>query len=549
MPRPQGVPTLADPIASEREEPTPIEDTPDDAAERLRMSARRLARGEPRTLEAPKSDRLELAMEGPILKAGAVGPKRIVVGKPAEYKVTIQNDGHTDARDVVVSIELPAWVDVAQMAPTAGASEVAKKGAANQTLAWKLDRLGAGAEEEITLEVISRANQPINLAVRWTYAQVGLQTQVEVEQPLLNMVIEGPDDVVFGETRRYALTISNPGTGDAENVEVNLLPATGTNGAVSTHRIGTLRNGETKTIHVELTAGTAGTLFVHASATADNGLEVQAKKDVLVRRAELAIEGAGPPAQYAGNSTVYRIQVRNTGNASSENALIRASLPAGAEFISGTHGGRWDGSKKQVVWDLGSFAAGQELVVELTCVLNAEGNTEVAAEVTDRSNHTAQASMRTEVIARADLKLIVSDPQRPVMIGEEAVYTLRITNRGTKAAEGIDAVVFFSEGIEPEVVEGATHEIGRGQVILTNVPAIPPGGELSVKIVARADRPGNHIFRSEVVCRALGTKLAAEETTHFYDPAAIREGEEPAPMESQEEQPGPIAPTPIDSAP
>ncbi len=37
-----------------------------------------------------------------------------------------------------------------------------------------------------------------------------------------------------------------------------------------------------------------------------------------------------------------------------------------------------------------------------------------------------------------------------------------------------------------------------------------------LKIKARADQPGNLVFRAEVNCQAAGAKLASEETTLFY---------------------------------
>ena len=33
----------------------------------------------------------------------------------------------------------------------------------------------------------------------------------------------------------------------------------------------------------------------------------------------------------------------------------------------------------------------------------------------------------------------------------------------------------------------------------------------------RPAKPGTHVFRAEVLCRDLEIKLAAEETTRFYD--------------------------------
>jgi hypothetical protein len=39
---------------------------------------------------------------------------------------------------------------------------------------------------------------------------------------------------------------------------------------------------------------------------------------------------------------------------------------------------------------------------------------------------------------------------------------------------------------------------------------------VTLKIQARAEQAGNHIFRAEVICTAIGMKLAAEEATLFY---------------------------------
>ena len=48
-----------------------------------------------------------------------------------------------------------------------------------------------------------------------------------------------------------------------------------------------------------------------------------------------------------------------------------------------------------------------------------------------------------------------------------------------------------------------------------------------LKVTARADQPGNHVFRAEVLCRSIGTKLAAEETTHFYGKELTAEASRP----------------------
>ena len=45
---------------------------------------------------------------------------------------------------------------------------------------------------------------------------------------------------------------------------------------------------------------------------------------------------------------------------------------------------------------------------------------------------------------------------------------------------------------------------------------MPAGAEIVLRIHAKATQPGTHVFRAEVVCDDLETKLAAEETTRFF---------------------------------
>ena len=462
------------------------------------------------------SENILLSLEGPQLTAQAVGPRRIVVNQNAEFQVTVKNSGSVDANDVVVSIQLPEWAEVAETGPTRGTTPSLADRDPSTPLLWRINRLEANSSEVLKLNLIPHRSQPLDMSVRWTYAHSGSNTLVEVEEPLLQMVISGPSEAVYGQTKLYNLTLSNPGTGDAHNVVVNLLPLEGKQESAASTKIGTLAHGETKTIQVELSAGKAGMLLVKANATADGGLNAEAAKEVLVRRANLVIEVVAPEAEYAGNSAGYLLRVTNDGNANAEDITVNAVLPEGAEFISSTGDGRFEQKQGRVRWDLGSLAAGQVREVQLSAKLHSPGENRLHTTVQDESDLTAVADVQTAVIARADLKLVVVDPKGPVPVGEDAVYELHILNRGTDKAEAIEAVIFFSEGIEPTSVEGADHEIGRGQVVFKTIPQINANGETVLKITAKADRTGNHVFRAEVLCRSIGTKLAAEETTHYY---------------------------------
>ena len=49
----------------------------------------------------------------PLIGSRVEGPRQIIVGREAHYQVTLVNSGQTAASDVLATIEIPAWADVA----------------------------------------------------------------------------------------------------------------------------------------------------------------------------------------------------------------------------------------------------------------------------------------------------------------------------------------------------------------------------------------------------------------------------------------------------
>jgi uncharacterized repeat protein (TIGR01451 family) len=191
-----------------------------------------------------------------------------------------------------------------------------------------------------------------------------------------------------------------------------------------------------------------------------------------------------------------------------------------------------------VTWKIDTLAPGQRQALQLNATLQNPGVNQlrVSAEASgDLVEHTAAT---TNVEALADLKLEVSDPTGPVAIGEEAIYEIRIRNRGTTGASGVETVGFFSEGVEPVRAEGGNGRVAAGQVVFQPIPSLAAGSEVVLKIAARASKPGNHVFRAEVRCRSLGTQLVGEESTMFY-----QTGGQEVPQTAQR----PPQPTPLDA--
>ena len=458
-----------------------------------------------------------LARKNAILNVETLGPRHVVIGKPSPFRVKVENLSAVAASDVVVTVSIPAWAEVSRTDATRGMARRESGNAGSAQLVWQVGALEGNRSEELQLSVIPRKNEPFDLAVSWTAAPATSRTVIEVREPKVQLAIACPAEINYGETKAFRLTVSNPGTGDAENVTISLLPLDGGSKPAASHTIGNLAPGASQNLEVELTARQAGNLAITAIVTADGGLRTEATEHVLVRRAGLKLDVAGPKMKYAGTLATYAIQVSNPGNAPAKDIQVTAALPGGAEYLDSNDGGQHDAESGRIVWTLASLQPGGERNLEIKCTLKAPGSNvvQIVAEAAEKLSDSTV--LTTDVEALSDLKLEVSDPPGAVPVGEDMVYEIKIKNRGTKAAEDVDVVAFFSDGIEAISVHGADHEIARGQVVFRPLASVPAGEEVVLKIVAAAHKPGNLVFRAEVECRTAGTRLAAEETTRFYE--------------------------------
>jgi uncharacterized repeat protein (TIGR01451 family) len=413
-------------------------------------------------------------------------------------------------------VHTPAWADLRSATASKGKVQNPTPGKPEEGLKWQLPGLRAGGNEELVLKLIPRDSRPMDIAVSLQSAAVDSQFSVEVHEPKLQLHIEGPKEVHFGEKAVFELTFSNPGTSDAENVLVRLQPLDPGDEA-DTHEIGTIPAGSKQTVEIELVARQPGTLAIVAEATADTGLRSDARRDVVVLKPELKVEVQGPKFRYAGTIATYTIRVHNPGNAMARNLQLGAMLPVQSTFVSASEGGApKEGEPNQVAWKVADIQAGGEQTFELKCELEKAGPNRIQVAALGDGDLRNTTFISTVVEALADLDLEVRDPKGPMPVGEEVAFEVIVKNRGTQAADNVSVFAFFSEGVEPVQVQGQRYHIEPGKVILDPILKLGPGEQVVVKIMARAQKAGNHMFRAEVHCPSLSIKLSEQETTRFY---------------------------------
>ena len=458
-----------------------------------------------------------LSSKQPLIASRVEGPRQILVGREATYRVTLENSGDADAHGLTAEVRVPEWAEVVDVISSSGVVERAEFDGPG-VLRWRLQERAGRTAQSLDVRLIPRSGKPLQLAVEWTQAPIASETMVEVQEPKLEMKISGPQEVMFNKAQRFQLSLSNPGTGVAENVVITLIPPGGDKDSASSHTVGTLQAGASKEIELELTAREAGDLIMKASATATGGLHTEATRQVVCRKPELELDWRGPAEKYAGTEASYYFRVRNTGSAATEAVAFKVKLPQGVKLLSASEGYQLDAQQGEINWLIPGIAAGEAEFLQISCEVDRAGMNrfDVIAQTKTGDLRSAK-SIETNVIGVADLKLTVTDPQGPIPVGETAVYEIKIRNRGTTNAHNVGVVGLFSSGIDPTAVEGAQFSVRDGRVSIHPINSLAAGQELVLKIRAVATQPGMHIFRAEVNCQDLDIKLAAEETTRFYE--------------------------------
>lgn len=220
----------------------------------------------------------------------------------------------------------------------------------------------------------------------------------------------------------------------------------------------------------------------------------------------LAIEKIAPAEVQVGRTAIFQVLVRNVGDVPVHSVELHDEVPQGAELADSTPRAQL-GASGELVWDLGTLQPGDEASVEMQIIPRTEG--ELGSVATVRFH--ADATVRT-VATRPELVLRASS-QPDVLVGEDAVVTIEVTNRGSGAATGVVVEQALPQQfehpsgaqIEYEVGDLAPGESREVQLMLTAARAGPTSNRMKARadgdLVVEAD------WQIEVVAPALEVVL------------------------------------------
>lgn len=470
-----------------------------DSAARSRVSAgslRKLKPGETST-----------STELPGIRVVTYGPGQIMIRQTHQYEVVVENRGAIAADGLLVRVEMPDWADAVAQKASLGSIKRSNDDSADQML-WTINSLPAGKSERLFIDLKAARSGNYNLDIDWTLLPQQAVTKIHVQEPKLKLTIEGPEEVIYGQSQTYHVRVLNPGDGPAPNVVFTLSPNSET---PQSQEIGDIPAGKEAQFDIDLTAQDLGELKIHGLAKGKLDLKAEAIKTIAVASADLEATLSGPELKYQNTEAIYRLKLQNNGTATSENVEASLLIPAGAEYVSGIEGARV--ANDRLVWKIKSLPRGFNRDYECKFNMSKTGSQEFKFSCEGSAAGAAHVALETRVEAIADLVLTVMDPPAPAPIGTDVTYEIVIRNRGSKAANAVQAIAQFSHGIEPQRISGQTGKVVTGRALFDAIAEIKAGEEVRLKVVAKAEVDGHHRFRTEI--RSAETVLVAEEATHY----------------------------------
>jgi uncharacterized repeat protein (TIGR01451 family)/gliding motility-associated-like protein len=393
-----------------------------------------------------------------VVKSGSPNP--VFAGDEIAYSIQVTNNGPSDAKDIVITDNLPSEVSFVSASGNGVNS--------NGLVSWTLGSLPAGNGINYVLEVKTSSNLPGGAVIINRASAVAAGEEiVESDPTLINVInhaelsvvkLAESDHVLAGEEIGYTIIVTNNGPSKADNIKISdelppdvaFVSASGGgifhDGMVTWSRDNLVLNEqEIVTLVVKVNANvSAGSIIVNRSTVEsdDSDPVTSDPSEVIVDATSnfRITKTASNPVIIAGKDVTYTIRMTNFGPGNAENVLITDTLATGLRFIEGTDNPTY--ANGIVKWIIPTLLNGQTKVVTLTAQVLSEvpAGTRISNIVTMIPEGGDTITGDPEIITisnHTNLVLFKSASVSQVDAGRDYSYTLSISNSGPSSARNI----------------------------------------------------------------------------------------------------------------
>lgn len=339
-----------------------------------------------------------------------------------------------------------------------------------------------------------------------------------ITQPSLELTKSAPAEVLLCDVIPYAITVRNTGDAPATNVRISdelpegLSMLDGRKTAV--FEIGTLAAGEAKVGKVDVKAAKTGAYTNTATATGDSGLKATASAKTVVRQPVLVLTKTGPKLRFVGRSLDYTLTLTNKGDGPARNTVLVDEVPAGAEVIGVSNGGKVAGGK--ITWQVGTPNPNDTVRATVRLKPTQQGELRNVASATA---YCAKASGEAVTTIKGIPAILLEcvDVEDPIEVGSKVTYIITVTNQGSSV--GTNIVVTCTLPAEQEFVSaaGPTKETVEGKSVkFAPLKSLAPQAKATYRIVTKGIKAGDVRFKVTLKSDQMDTPAGETESTHIY---------------------------------
>jgi uncharacterized repeat protein (TIGR01451 family) len=456
-----------------------------------------------------------IEMEGeqlPSLSIRKIAPAEVQVNHAAVFTTRIKNVGKITAYGVKITDYVPRGARLESAHPEFIRTPTG-------AIQWELVALEPGEEASVSMKVT-----PLTEGEIGSVATVSFATRASVRtvstKPQLTIRQTFNKTALIGETVLVNIVVSNPGSGDATGIVIEAdIPTELSHvaGNELEYQIGTLRPGQSKQLQLRLLAKTAGLIQNMLTVRGKGQIENRSIEPMRIVAPALQVSLRGPAIRYLDRQTTYSVDVVNPGTASARNVELVAYLPKGLKFVATDHHGEYDNSEHAVYWKLEELPPQIGDSVKLTAIAIEPGEQKVRLEGTADLGVRARFEHVVRVQSVPELEFSVQDTADPIELGSDTTYEIKVVNRGTRTATGVQIAALFPQALKPIQGGGPSDVRIEGQTALFSpLQLLAPGAEAVFRVKAKAIAPGDNVIRVQISSDDKTTPVTKEESTRVY---------------------------------
>lgn len=456
-----------------------------------------------------------IEMEGeqlPSLSIRKIAPAEVQVNHAAVFTTRIKNVGKITAYGVKITDYVPRGARLESAHPEFIRTPTG-------AIQWELVALEPGEEASVSMKVTPLTEGEIgsvatvSFATRASVRTVSTKPQLTIQQTFNKTAL-------IGETILVNIVVSNPGSGDATGIVVEAdipIELSHVAGNELEYQIGTLRPGQSKQLQLRLLAKTAGIIQNILTVRGKGQIENRSIEPMRIVAPALQVSLRGPAIRYLDRQTTYSVEVVNPGTASARNVELVAYLPKGLKFVSTDHHGEYDNSEHAVYWKLEELPPQIEDSVKLMAIAIEPGEQKVRLEGTADLGVRARFEHVVRVESVPELEFSVKDTADPIELGADTMYEIKVVNRGTRTATGVQIAASFPQALKPIQGGGPSDVRIEGQIVLFSpLQRLAPGAEAVFRVKAKAIAQGDNVIRVQISSDDKTTPVTKEESTRVY---------------------------------